>query len=133
MMQQADRVGWPCRWMLPGMYSYAPDVPTPSFDPDGAIRLLADAGYKDGFRLTLHGSNDRFPNDGATAQALAQMWTCVGVRTSVETMPFAAFANGSSAGNFPWCSPAPACRPPRPHRYTARADELTLAMRLCQA
>jgi peptide/nickel transport system substrate-binding protein len=80
------------QWMLPGSYSYAPDLPVPRFDPEGARALLAKAGYRDGFRLTLHGSSDRFPGDAATAQAIAQMWTRVGVRTAVETMPFAAFA-----------------------------------------
>lgn len=80
------------QWMLPGMYSCVPDLDAPVFDPDAARRLLAEAGYPEGFRLTLHGSNDRFPNDGATAQAVAQMWTRIGVRTAVETMPFAAFA-----------------------------------------
>ena len=80
------------QWMLPGSYSYASDLPVPRFDPDGAKALLAAAGHPEGFHLTLHGSSDRFPGDAATAQAIAQMWTRVGVRTAVETMPFAAFA-----------------------------------------
>jgi ABC-type transport system substrate-binding protein len=80
------------QWMLPGMYSYAPDLRAPHFDADAARALLTVAGYPEGFRLTLHSSNDRFPNDAATAQAVAQMWTRIGVRTAVEALPFAAFA-----------------------------------------
>lgn len=80
------------QWMLPGTYSYAPLLKVPVFDAEAARGLLAAAGYPEGFRLTLHGSSDRFPGDAATAQAIAQMWTRIGVRTTVETLPFAAFA-----------------------------------------
>lgn len=58
-------------------------------DPDAAKKLLAEAGYPDGFTLTLHGSNDRYVNDGQILQALAAMWRRIGVRTNVEVMPFA--------------------------------------------
>ena len=43
-------------------------------------------------RMTLHTPNDRFPNDAAAAQAVAQMWTRIGVQTQVEAMPFSALA-----------------------------------------
>ncbi len=49
--------------------------------PEEARRLLAEAGYPQGFRLTLHGPNDRYQNDARIVQAVAQMWTRAGVET----------------------------------------------------
>lgn len=60
-------------------------------DPEGAKRLLAEAGYPDGFALTLHATNNRYVNDAKIAQALAQMWTRIGVKTEVVAMPSATF------------------------------------------
>jgi peptide/nickel transport system substrate-binding protein len=61
------------------------------YDPERARRLLAEAGYPNGFRATLHATNDRYPNDEKVAQAIAQFWTRVGVRTEVVTLPNAAY------------------------------------------
>ena len=60
-------------------------------DPEGAKKLLAEAGYPDGFALTLHATNNRYVNDAKIAQALAQMWTRIGVKTEVVAMPSATF------------------------------------------
>jgi peptide/nickel transport system substrate-binding protein len=61
------------------------------YDPDRARRLLAEAGYPNGFQATLHATNDRYPNDERVAQAIAQFWTRIGVRTDVVTLPNAAY------------------------------------------
>jgi peptide/nickel transport system substrate-binding protein len=57
------------------------------YDPDGAKKLLAEAGYPNGFALTIHGPNNRYINDDKIAQAIAQMYTRVGLDVKVETMP----------------------------------------------
>ena len=49
------------------------------YDPQGAKKLLAEAGYPNGFGLTLHAPNDRYINDAKIAQAVAQMLTRVGI------------------------------------------------------
>jgi ABC-type transport system substrate-binding protein len=56
-----------------------------------AKQLMVEAGYPDGFALTLHGPNDRYVNDEGIAQALAQMWARIGVRVNVATMPSSMF------------------------------------------
>jgi peptide/nickel transport system substrate-binding protein len=56
-----------------GMGGYDPALTPPPVDVAGAKRLLAEAGYPNGFGLTLHSSSDRLPQDSAVAQALGQM------------------------------------------------------------
>ncbi len=88
------------QWLPPGTFGYNPEVPTPRFDADAAKRLLAEAGYPNGFRITLHSPNDRYPNDARTAQAVAQMWSRIGIRTEVEALPWASFASRSNRQEF---------------------------------
>jgi peptide/nickel transport system substrate-binding protein len=69
-------------------------------DPDRARRLLAEAGYPQGFQVTIHATNDRYPNDEKVAQAIAQFWTRVGVRTEVATLPNASYFPQASRQAF---------------------------------
>jgi peptide/nickel transport system substrate-binding protein len=61
------------------------------FDPAAARRLLAEAGWGNGFRLTFAGPNDRYVNDEKILQAIAQFWERVGIRVRVEAMPSSVF------------------------------------------
>ncbi len=53
------------------------------YDPAAARKLLAEAGYPDGFDLTLNCPNDRYVNDAEICQAVTAMWTKVGVKTKL--------------------------------------------------
>jgi peptide/nickel transport system substrate-binding protein len=88
------------QWLPPGTFGYNPDVKVPPYDPDKAKALLAEAGFPAGFKLTLHTPNDRYPNDAATAQAVAQMWTRVGVKTNVVAIPWASYAGRANHQEF---------------------------------
>jgi peptide/nickel transport system substrate-binding protein len=80
------------QFMPPDTFGYAPDIAPPTFDADRARRLLAEAGYPQGFTVTLHGPNDRYVNDGPICQAIGQMWARIGVKVRVDTMPYAAYS-----------------------------------------
>lgn len=56
----------------------------PKADVNQAKKLLADAGYPKGFNITLGAPSGRYINDSKVAQAIASMWTRIGVKTSVE-------------------------------------------------
>ena len=89
MQGEATQTG---QWMAAGTPGYLPDSKPPNYDPTRARQLLTDAGFPQGFRLTLHTPNDRYRNDAATSQAIAQMWTRIGIATTVEAMPGAVYA-----------------------------------------
>ena len=97
MLGAAEPTG---QWLPPGTYSYAPDVKVPPYAPEQARKLLAEAGFPQGFKLTLHTPNDRYPNDSQTAQAVAQMWSRIGVQTAVEAMPWNSFVSRRAKQEF---------------------------------
>lgn len=63
------------------------EIKTP-FDPEGARRLLAEAGYPSGFPLGLDCPTDRFVNAERVCQAIMSMWSRVGVKVSFSTMRY---------------------------------------------
>ncbi|WP_426959421.1 ABC transporter substrate-binding protein [Muricoccus radiodurans] len=88
------------QFMPPGAIGHAPELTVGPADADGARRLLAEAGYPRGFRLTLHGSNDRYVNDAQIVQAIGQMWSRIGVRTAVEVSPYASYIGRATRQEF---------------------------------
>ena len=81
-------------------YRYLLDAPAPKYDPAAARKLLAEAGYPNGFVLTIHGPNDRYPNDDKVLQAIGPMFNRAGIDTKVQTLPWATFASQASAPNY---------------------------------
>jgi peptide/nickel transport system substrate-binding protein len=57
------------------------------FDLALARRLMAEAGYPDGFEVTLDCPNNRYVNDEEICIALAGMWAQIKVRIKVNAMP----------------------------------------------
>lgn len=78
--------------MPPGANGFVADLPAPAFNADRAKALLTEAGYPNGFQITLIGPNNRYVNDAQIIQAIGQMWQRIGVRTRVEAVPFAVLA-----------------------------------------
>jgi peptide/nickel transport system substrate-binding protein len=68
---------------VPG-YSAALDTP-PAYDPTAAKKLLADAGYPQGFKTGLACPNDRYIGDEQLCVAIAAMWGRIGVQAEVKT------------------------------------------------
>jgi peptide/nickel transport system substrate-binding protein len=88
------------QFLSEGAFGYVPGLEPPKTDAEAAKKLLAEAGFPNGFRITLHGPNDRYPNDARIIQAIGQMWTRIGVRTAVEGMPWATYAVRGSKQDF---------------------------------
>ena len=71
----------------PGVHGFQADARRLPHDPRTARRLLAEAGYAEGFALTLDCPNDRYVNDAAICQAVAEQLGRVGITVAVEARP----------------------------------------------
>jgi peptide/nickel transport system substrate-binding protein len=75
----------------PSVFGHNASVKPDAYDPEGAKKLLAEAGYPDGFSVTISTPNNRYINDEQVAQTVAQMFTRVGVVTKVDAMPVSVY------------------------------------------
>lgn len=81
-----------------GFIGHVTDLGIPAFDPQRARSLLAEAGYPQGFGLTLHCTGDRFAGDARSCQAMGQMFTAIGIKTEIEALPTAIFFRRANRG-----------------------------------
>ncbi len=94
-----EGIAIPAGQLLPeGFFGVSPNLKAEAYDPEGAKKLLADAGWGGGFGITIHGPNDRYINDANIAQAIGQMLTRIGIETKVETMPKSVYFSRASRG-----------------------------------
>jgi peptide/nickel transport system substrate-binding protein len=78
--------------VAPGVHGHSKQIDiVPKFDPAAAKKLLADAGYPDGFEFTLDCPNGRYVNDEKICQALVSMWARAGLRVKLNAMPFSTY------------------------------------------
>ena len=83
-----EGVAIPAGQLLPeGFFAISPNLKVEPYNPEGARALLKEAGWGEGFGLTIHGPNNRYVNDAKIVQAIAQMLTRVGIKAKVDTMP----------------------------------------------
>jgi peptide/nickel transport system substrate-binding protein len=88
------------QWMPADTVGYNPEITDIPLDPDRAKKLLTEAGYPDGFKMTAHVPNDRYPLGPETAQAVAQFWTRIGIKTQIEVLPWAVYSGRAQKNEF---------------------------------
>jgi len=88
--------------VAPQIFALSKDFTRPKSDPDGAKKLMAEAGYADGF-----GSDDGLPqrtatsNDADICQAVVGMLARIGVKVNLLAQPRAQyFAKVLKPGGF---------------------------------
>jgi len=94
--------GVPAGQIVPqGIGGYSTALPADTYDLAGAKKLLAQAGYPQGFTLTIHSSNDRFSSDGDVAQAVGQMLARGGIRiANVVTQPYNVYVGAAAKQSY---------------------------------
>jgi peptide/nickel transport system substrate-binding protein len=56
----------------------------PPYDTEAAKKLLAEAGYPNGFEVSMNCPNDRYVNDGAICEAVAANLARIGVKVNLQ-------------------------------------------------
>jgi peptide/nickel transport system substrate-binding protein len=96
-----DGAAEPAYQFLPtGMFGTLPNPPVLRYDQAAAKQLLREAGFPNGFQLTLSATNDRYINDGQITQAVAQYLTQIGIHTEVDAMTRAIYFPRRSKKEF---------------------------------
>jgi peptide/nickel transport system substrate-binding protein len=78
--------------VAPGVNGHTADLDRVApADAEGARKLLADAGYPNGFEFTLDCPNNRYVNDEEICQAVVNMWARIGIKTKLNAVNFGPF------------------------------------------
>lgn len=70
---------------------YDPSLKRLPYDPEAAKVLLAEAGYPDGFEITVAGPNDRYINDKQICEAVAKYLAKIGLKVTLDVKPKSIF------------------------------------------
>ncbi len=78
---------------------YVKDMKRLPYDPKQAAQLLKEAGYPEGFEITLAGPNDRYVQDEKICEAVAKYLTKIGIKVKLDVKPKALFFPEVVAGD----------------------------------
>lgn len=94
--------GVPSAQIVPSVLGgYVPELQPKAPDVAEAKKLLTEAGFPEGFGITIYSSNDRFPGDGDIAQALGQLLARGGLKVNgVQTQPYNVYAGAATKGEY---------------------------------
>src|SRR3981189_1235605 len=77
--------------IAPQLFALSTDFTRPKYEPDAAKKLLIEAGYPDGFEVTMDCPNDRYVNDAAICQAVVGMLARIGIKINLLAQPKAQY------------------------------------------
>ncbi len=71
--------------MAPGVHGFVPDLNKRlPYDVEAAKKLMVDAGYPNGFEVSMNCPNDRYVNDSEICQAVAAMLARINVKINLQ-------------------------------------------------
>lgn len=96
-----EGLGKPANQMVtPSIFGFNKALGERKYDPVAARKLLADAGYPNGFKLQLSFTQDRLPGDRQVGTSIAQMLAAVGIDAQANAQPAAVFFPARTRGEY---------------------------------
>ena len=94
------------QWMLAhDKVGFNPEIKMFPYDPEGAKRLLAEAGYPDGFDLTLAYTVGRYAQDKELGEVVSSYLEQIGIRVNQEALEYGSFSKAwreKTIGTHQW-------------------------------
>ncbi|SDF01338.1 ABC transporter substrate-binding protein [Limimaricola pyoseonensis] len=82
-----EGLGTPANQLMPeGFFGYSDKLGERQYDLEQAKALMAEAGYPDGFEIDFTCTNNRVPGDAVVCEALAQMWSKLGLKVNAQAL-----------------------------------------------
>ncbi len=82
-----EGLGTPANQLMPeGFFGYTDKLGKREYDIEQAKALLTEAGYPDGFEIDFTCTNNRVPGDAVVCEALAQMWSRLGLKVNAQAL-----------------------------------------------
>ena len=75
----------------PPTIGYSAEIQRLPYDLEQAKALMKEAGYEDGFEITMTGPNDRYVNDAQIAEAVAKYLAKIGITVTLDVKPKSIF------------------------------------------
>jgi peptide/nickel transport system substrate-binding protein len=93
------------------MFGYIPGVGVWKADPAKAKQLLQESGWAGKFKMTISTSDTNFPLVVPLTQAIAQLWSQIGIPTQVSVLQESVFVQKRNEGQIPiypanWSNPS---------------------------
>ena len=96
-----EGLGKPSSQMVtPSIFGFNKTLGDRKFDPTAARKLLADAGYPNGFKLQFSFTQDRLPGDRQVGTSIAQMLAAIGIDAQANAQPAAVFFPARTRGEY---------------------------------
>ena len=96
-----EGLGKPASQMVtPSIFGFNKTLGERKYDPAGARKLLADAGYPNGFKVQFSFTQDRLPGDRQVGISVAQMLAAVGIDAQANAQPAAVFFPARTRGDY---------------------------------
>lgn len=96
-----EGLGQPVNQLVtPSIFGFNKALPERKYDVAAAKKLIADAGYPNGFKATFSFTNDRLPGDRAVGTSVAQMLAAIGLDVNANAQPASVFFPARTRGEF---------------------------------
>ena len=96
-----EGLGTPVNQLVtPSIFGFNKSLPERTYDVAAAKKLMADAGFPNGFKMAFSFTADRLPGDRQVGTSIAQMLAAIGIEVAANAQPANVFFPARTRGDY---------------------------------